>query len=83
LKSDGSRGLAVLNDFAVGDLFGGQEAFRAELMCQGFTAIRLLATPEELEDARQQVRMAPGIWSGPSNTQYSWETGRPTKQEVN
>lgn len=72
-EHEGTRGIVVLNDFALGDLFGGEEGFRAELMLQGFTAIRLLATPEEFEDAKEMVRMAPGRWSGPWSTRYSWE----------
>jgi hypothetical protein len=70
----GTRGIVVLNDFALGDLFGGQEAFQAELMRQGFTAIRLLATPEEFADAKEKVLVAPGRWSGPWSKQYPWET---------
>ena len=53
----GTRGIVLLNDFALGDLFGGLEAFRAEMMRQGLTAIRLLATPEEVEDAKRACRL--------------------------
>jgi hypothetical protein len=73
----GTRGIVVLNDFALGDLFGGQGGFQAKLMRQGFTAIRLLATLEEFEDAREKVRVAPGDWSGPWNTRYPWELSTP------
>ena len=82
-EHEGTRGIVVLNDFALGDLFGGQEAFRAELMRQGFSTIRLLATPQELEHAKEMVRLAPGRWSGPWSEQYPWETGRPAQHEVN
>ncbi len=82
-EHEGTRGIVVLNDFALGDLFGGQEPFRAELMRQGFTAIHLLATPEEFADAKEKVLVAPGRWSGPWSKQYPWETGRPAQYEVN
>jgi hypothetical protein len=73
-EHEGTRGIVVLNDFALGDLFGGQEAFRAELMRQGFTAIHLLATPKESADAKEKVLVAPGRWSGPWSKEYPWET---------
>lgn len=72
-EHEDTRGIVVLNDFALGYFFGSREAFRAKLMRQGFTAIRLLATPEECEDAWEQVRIASGDWGGPWNTRYSWE----------
>jgi hypothetical protein len=82
-EHEGIRGIIVLNDLALGVLFGGQEPFRAELMRQGLTAIRLLATPEEFADAKAKVLAAPGRWSGPWSEQYPWETGRPAEYEVN
>lgn len=82
-EHEGTCGIILLNDFALGDLFGGQEPFRAELMRQGFTAIHLLVTPEELADVKEKLLAAPGRWSGPWSEQYPWETGRPAQYEVN
>jgi hypothetical protein len=82
-EHEGTHGIVVLNDFALGHLFGGEEGFRAELMRQGFTAIHLLVTPEEFADAKEKVRAAPGRWSGPWSEQYPWETVRPAQYEVN
>ena len=50
-------GIVNLNDYSLGDLHGGAEGFRAQLEAQGFTDIRLLATPEELHTARQEKTM--------------------------
>ena len=69
----GTRGIVVVNDFALGDLFAGVEGFREELMRQGFTGIRLLATPEDFAEAREKLPAAPGDWSGPRSEQYPWE----------
>jgi hypothetical protein len=74
-EHEGTSGIVLLNDFALGDLFGDREAFRAKLTRQGSTAIRLLTTPEELEDVRKQLRVAPGKWSGPWLIEYPWESG--------
>ena len=82
-EHEGTCGIVVLNDFALGDLFGGEEGFRAELMRQGFTAIHLLVTPEEFANAKAKVLAAPGRWSGPWSEQYPWETRRPAQYEVN
>lgn len=70
----GERGIVFLNDFALGDLFDGADGFRTELERQGFSAIRILKTPKELADAQAEVAKAPGFWSGPWETKYSWET---------
>ncbi len=63
-------GIVLLNDYALGDLHGGAEGFRAQLQAQGFTGIRLLGTLEELDAAGQQVLAA---WSGPWLCEYPWE----------
>src|ERR1035437_6305174 len=67
-------GMIVLNDFALGDLFGGARGFKAKLEQQGFDKIRNLRTPEEFEAARIRIAKAPGKWSGPWLTEYSWES---------
>ena len=69
----GCRGIILLNDFALGDLFGGADGFRTKLKSQGFSAIRILETPDEVEGAKRWVSKAPGNWSGPWNTRYPWE----------
>ena len=51
-------GVILLNDLALGRMFGGGARFDAELREQGFVNVRNLATPEDLEAARKpkQVR---------------------------
>src|SRR5664279_5393913 len=47
-------GCIVLNDYALGNLFGGKEGFLTELVRQGFTNIRLAETRRALEIAEEQ-----------------------------
>jgi len=72
-EHEGTRGILLLNDYALGDLLGGEEGSRAEPVRQGFSAIRLLSTPHEVEKARELMRMAPGSWNGPWKTLYAWQ----------
>jgi hypothetical protein len=65
-------GIVLLNDYALGDLHGGAEGFRAQLQAQGFTGIRLLTTVEEVDAAKQKVLAS---WSGPWLPEYPWEKG--------
>src|SRR5664280_2207126 len=58
-------GVIVLNEYALGDLFGGASGFQANLEKQGFGEVRNLRTPEEFEAARAQAAKSPGNWSGP------------------
>jgi hypothetical protein len=67
------RGIILLNDFALGDLFGGAPGFKAKLEQQGFVEVRNLRTPEEFEAAKAQSSKSPGSWSGPWLTEYPWE----------
>jgi hypothetical protein len=67
-------GVILLNDYALGDLFGGEAGFKAKLGQQGFVKVRILRTPEELEAAKVQVAKAPGKWSGPWLTEYARES---------
>jgi hypothetical protein len=66
------HGLIALNDFALGDLFSGRTGFEARLKEQGFTNVRNLAIPEELEAARSKKLAS---WSGPWRAQYPWQEG--------
>ncbi len=67
-------GIILLNDFAMGDLFGGRTGFEARLKKQGFVNVRNLATPEELAAAKQPPQGKKlGCWGGPWLTQYPWE----------
>jgi hypothetical protein len=72
----GEHGVIVLNDFALGDLFGGQVGFETKLAKQGFVNVRILRTPEELEATKlPKSGKKAGNWSGPWRTRYAWETG--------
>jgi hypothetical protein len=67
-------GLILLNDWALGAHFAGREGFEAKLAAQGFTAVRNIGTPEELEAARQPAGgKRIGDWSGSWKTKYPWE----------
>jgi hypothetical protein len=46
-------GVILLNDLALGELFGGGVGFEAKLRAQGFVNVRNLATPKELEAAKK------------------------------
>lgn len=63
-------GIVLLNDYALGDLHGGAEGFRAQLQALGFTDIRLFATPYDLNAARQKQLAS---WSGHWGSEYPWE----------
>jgi hypothetical protein len=69
-------GVILINDFALGDLFGGQVGFEMKLAEQGFFNVRLLRTPAELEAAKlPKSGKKVGEWSGPWLTRYPWENG--------
>jgi hypothetical protein len=70
-------GIIILNDWALGAHFGGRAGFEAELAEQGFVNVRNLATPGELETAKQPAKGKKfGDWGGPWWTQYPWEKSR-------
>ncbi len=70
----GECGVILLNDSALGRHFGGRKGFEAKLAEQGFVNVRNLATPEELEAAKQAPKGKKlGNWSGPWETTYPWE----------
>jgi hypothetical protein len=64
-------GMIFLNDYALGDLFGGFAGFVACLREQGFENIRNVATLAELGNAAKNKKF--GDWSGPWRTKYPWE----------
>jgi hypothetical protein len=82
-EREGERGLIVVDDLDLGEMFVGVEGFIAKLKRQGFEKARILRTPEEAASARIEILKAFGSWSGPWRTQYPWETGKPAKYELN
>ncbi|HWW16062.1 MAG TPA: hypothetical protein VN310_15480 [Candidatus Dormibacteraeota bacterium] len=75
-------GTVVLNDWALGNLFGGRVGFEVKLAEQGFVSVRNLATPLELQNARRPSKGKKlGKWSGPWLTQYEWEVEIPKGPE--
>jgi hypothetical protein len=73
-KHENEAGIIALNDFALGDLFGGRAGFEKRLQEQGFTGTRLLCTLEEIESAKHPANGKKlGKWSGPWLKQYPWE----------
>jgi hypothetical protein len=70
-------GIIFLNDYAMGDLFGGAAGFKAKLEQQGFVKVRNLGTPEEVKAAKAQPA---GSWSGPWSTEYPWEATAPANK---
>jgi hypothetical protein len=82
-ERNGERGLIVVDDQDLGELFGGKEGFTAKLKNQGFEKVRMLQTPEEVASVRIQILKAFAHWSGPWRAQYPWETGRPGEYELN
>jgi hypothetical protein len=74
-------GIIVLNDWAVGAYFSGREGFEAELAEQGFTGVRNIGTPEELEAAKQPPDgKKVGPWGGPWRTQYPGKLRTPSRE---
>jgi hypothetical protein len=73
------QGIIVLNDFALGDLFCGADGFIAKLREQGFTNVRNLATPVELETARATTLAS---WSGSWRAKYPWQKSAQEKERA-
>jgi hypothetical protein len=69
----GEAGIILLNDYALGDLFGGRAGFEAELQRQGFKAVRNIATPEELETVKAANKKL-ARWGGHLLTRYPSKT---------
>jgi len=67
-------GVILLNDLALGEIFGGGAGFEAKLGEQGFENVRNLATLEELGAAKRPVQdKKAGDWAGPWRAHYPWE----------
>jgi hypothetical protein len=58
VEREGRMRLITINDFALGDLFGGREAFEKRLQTQGYKIHDLISRPEHLETAQ---RRNPGL----------------------
>ena len=71
-EHNGEAGYILLNDYALGDLFGGREGFEVKLAQQRFTKVRNVNSQEQLASERATVRR-PASWSGPWRTVYPWE----------
>jgi hypothetical protein len=72
-EHDDESGVILLNDWALGDHFGGADGFVNQLKAQGFTNIRSLLTPADVAAATERTTMSSGHWSGPWLTEYPWE----------
>jgi hypothetical protein len=78
---ENESGIVLLNDFALGDRHSGRAGFEAKLREQGFTNVRLLRTPEELDAAKQPAEgKKVGAWSGSWQPQYPWHV--PNKERA-
>ena len=78
-EHDAECGVIFLNDWKLGDLFGGRKGFEARLAEQGFTRVRNLATLEEMVTAKHWAKdKKVGHWGGPWRTEYPWQ--RDTRQ---
>ena len=64
-------GIILLNDWALGNYFGGRTGFEAELRRQGFTEVLNLATEEEVRATTHNGKKL-AAWSGPWLTEYPW-----------
>jgi hypothetical protein len=64
VERKGRMDIIVLNDYALGDLFGGREFFEKRLGEQGFKVHRLISTPDDLETVKRRYPEAQAIsWS--------------------
>jgi hypothetical protein len=71
-EHNGELGFILLNDYALGNLFGGREGFEVKLAEQRFTKVRNVDSPQQLDSERAKVGRAVS-WSGPWRTVYPWE----------
>jgi hypothetical protein len=73
VEHNGEPGVIFLNDWALGVHFGGRAGFEARLKKQGFTAVRNIRTPEELDAIKKSTNGKLARWGGPWLTKYPWE----------
>jgi hypothetical protein len=69
----GEVGFILLNDYALGELFGGRGGFEAKLVQQGFRKVRNIGSPQQLDSEKARMVGRPATWSGPWLTEYPWE----------
>jgi hypothetical protein len=69
-EHEGEVGAIFLNDYDLGNLFGGRFGFEDKLAQQGFTKVRSVDSPLQFESERAICTAA---WSGPWLTAYPWE----------
>ena len=70
-EHEGEVGIILLNDYVLGDLFGGQAGFEAELAKQGFTNVRNMESPLQFERERAKRRgMTDNLVSGVPRIKY-------------
>jgi hypothetical protein len=67
----GEQGIILLNDWALGDMYGGRAGFEAELARLGFVNVRNLARSQELNAARQSIGVKMARWSGSWTEKYT------------
>jgi hypothetical protein len=60
-----------VNDFALGELFGGRTGFEKKLQDQGFVDVRNIPTDAEIRSMMTSDKRAE--WSGLLPTEYPWE----------
>jgi hypothetical protein len=74
-KHGDESAIIFLNDYAIGNLFGGRAGFEKRLGEQGFTGVHLIETQEELQSAKRHANdnKKMGDWGGPWKTEYPWE----------
>jgi hypothetical protein len=58
VEREGRMRLITMNDYTLGNLFGGREAFEKRLQAQGYKIHYLISRPEQLETAK---RRNPGL----------------------
>jgi hypothetical protein len=67
-------GIIFINDRSLANLFGGRAGFEKRLGEQGFTGVRNIRTPEELESAKDPANGKKwGSWDGAWRAIYPWE----------
>lgn len=72
-EHNGEVGFILLNDYALGELFGGQEGFEVKLAQQRFTEVRNVDSRQQLDSEQAKIGR-PASWSGPWRTVYPWES---------